>query len=397
MAHFVAWNPKVMSDAVAVRPSTTVTLNWVLVTIPLMAALAGLVVRYLGYAAVADGASLARFADGLCRWDCQWYVRIAEEGYDPFPVPSMINAGNWAFFPLYPMLVALLKGLTGLPTMLVATGLSILVSIGATRLAWPLLGRNLAAYTLFAVYLLAGPFSIYFTTFYTEVLFLFLTVAVFAALRERRFLVAGLCAAALSATRIVGVFIVFAIVIEMWLAHREAGGNWQNFVPGVLKRPTWVLALFVAPLGLFGYMLFLHLKVGDALAFSHVQRAWGRPMGNPAVFVWQALTSWPKQGWVPTPSQLLGVATLTGYGLALGLLVKRRFAMAAFALICLTLPLFAGMASMLRFVAGLAPMPLLASELVGRNRVLTAVVLLGMLASGYFTTIGWMTGYLSLV
>jgi len=34
---------------------------------------------------------------------------------------------------------------------------------------------------------------------------------------------------------------------------------------------------------------------------------------------------------------------------------------------------------------------------VGRNRVLTAVVLLGMLASGYFTTIGWMTGYLSLV
>lgn len=98
-----------MSDVVAAQPSRAIPLPAVLILIPLLAALLGLAVRYAGYAVVAPDASLANFADGLCRWDCQWYVRIVEEGYDPFPVPSMINAGNWAFFPLFPLLVALVR------------------------------------------------------------------------------------------------------------------------------------------------------------------------------------------------------------------------------------------------------------------------------------------------
>lgn len=37
------------------------------------------------------------------------------------------------------------------------------------------------------------------------------------------------------------------------------------------------------------------------------------------------------------------------------------------------------------------------TELLARHRWLFAVSLLGLLAGGYFTTIGWLTGYLSLV
>ena len=74
--------------------------------------------------------------------------------------------------------------------------------------------------------------------------------------------------------------------------------------------------------GLFAYMAYLHFHIGDALAFSHVQRAWARPTGLPPVFVWNALTSFPKVGWVPTPSQQLAVAVLTGYALSIVLLVK---------------------------------------------------------------------------
>ena len=125
------------------------------------------------------------------------------------------------------VLVGIVRALTGLETIVAATGLSLLVCVATARVAWPLLGRNLRAYTLFSAFLLAGPFSIWFTTFYTEVLFLFLTVCVFAALQARRILLAGVFAALLSATRIVGVFIVFAIVIEIWLAHRAAGGSWR--------------------------------------------------------------------------------------------------------------------------------------------------------------------------
>lgn len=386
-----------MSDAVALPTRRTLPLSATLVLIPFAAAIVGLLVRYAAYAAVVPDASIANFAEGLCRWDCAWYVRIAEEGYDPYPVPGLISAGNWAFFPLYPLLVAAVRWLTGFPTMVVATGLSIALSIAAIRIAWPLLGRDLKAYTLFAAFLLSGPFSIYFSTFYTEVLFLFLTIGVFWALRQRQFLLAGALAGLLSATRIVGVFIVFAIVFEMWRAHRETGGTWKTFVPAIFLRADWLLALALAPAGLFAYMAYLHMLVGDALAFSHVQRAWARPLGNPVQFVWNALTSWPSDGWLPTVPQQLALATLTGYGLTGALIIRRRYAMALYCVTALTLPLFAGMASMLRFVAGLAPLPLMLTELLARNRWLFAASLLLFIGSGYFTTIGWLTEYLTLV
>ncbi len=386
-----------MSDAVAVQPTRTVPIQALLVAIPLAAALLGLLIRYLGYATLAEDDSVGRFITSMCRWDCEWYVRLAESGYDPFPTPKMLNAGNWAFFPLYPMLIGGLRVLTGLQTIVAATGLSILLCIASARVAWPLLGRDLRAYTLFSVFLLAGPFSMYFTTFFTEVLFLFLTVCVFAALRRRQFLLAGVLAGLLSATRIVGVFIVFAILWEMWRAHREAGGTWKDFIQAIFRKPDWLLALAVAPIGLFAYMFYLHLIVGDALAFSHVQRAWGRPMGNPVVFIWNALTSMPTDTWIPTPSQQLALATLVGYGLIVALILRRRFDMAIYAVIALTLPLFAGMASMLRFVAGLAPMPLMLSELLAKNRWLFLVSLVGFLAAGYGTTMAWMNWVLTLV
>lgn len=386
-----------MSDAVALRTSRALPLSATLILIPVVAAILGLLVRYAGYAAVVPGASLANFADGLCRWDCAWYVRIAEEGYDPYPVPGLISAGNWAFFPLYPLLVSTVRLVTGFPTMVAATGLSIALSVAAARIAWPLLGRDLKAYTLFSAFLLSGPFSIYFTTFYTEVLFLFLTVCVFRALSRRQFLLAGALAGLLSATRIVGVFIALALLFEIWRAHRESGGTWRNFLPAIFLRADWLLALALAPAGLFAYMAYLHLHVGDALAFSHVQRAWGRPVGNPVQFVWNALTSWPRDSWLPSVSQQLALATLTGYALTAILALRRRYDMALYCVVALTLPLFAGMASMLRFVAGLAPLPLMLTELLARNRWLFLMSLVLFVASGYFTTIGWLTEYLTLV
>lgn len=368
-----------------------------LLLIPLGFAALGLLVRYLAYASTVADASLADFANGLCRWDCGWYVRLSEEGYDPFPVPSMINAGNWAFFPLFPILIAGIRSLTALPTMVVATGVSILLSIIAARMAWPLLGRSLRAYTLFSAFLLAGPFAVYFTTFYTEVLFLTLTICVFAALQQRNYLAAGLFAALVSGTRIVGVFIVLAIVLEAWLEHRERGGSVTGFIPAVLQRPALLVAIFVAPLGLFAYMAYLHWHIGDALAFSHVQRAWGRATGNPLGYLWVALTNLPASGWVPTVSQQLGAAWLAGFAMTLVMAVRRQYAAALFCLICLVLPLFAGMASMLRFVVGLAPVTITAMTLLSRPTALFGLSLAVILAGGYFGTIGWLTGVLTLV
>jgi hypothetical protein len=375
----------------------TETRNAVLLLVPVAFALFGLLVRYLAYANTVGDASVANFVEGLCRWDCGWYVRLSEEGYDPFPVPSMINAGNWAFFPLYPMLVGALRMATGLPTMMVATAASIAISIVAARMAWPLLGRDMRAYSLFSAFLLAGPFAIYFTTFYTEVLFLTLTICVFAALQRRDYLAAGIFAALVSGTRIVGVFIVLAIVLQAWLDHRQRGGTLLGFVPAVLRRPELLVAIFIAPLGLFAYMAYLHWHIGDALAFSHVQRAWGRATGNPLVYLWNGLTNFPKNSWWPTVSQQLGVAWLVGMVMTVVMAMRRQFPAALFCLVCLTLPLSAGLASMLRFVVGLAPVAITAMTLLARSRMLCVVSLGIILVGGYFGTVGWLTGVLTLV
>lgn len=369
----------------------------VVALIPAAFVIIGLVIRYFAYAASVPDATLAGFPLGMCRWDCGWYIKIAEKGYDGYPIPNMINAGNWAFFPLMPMFVGLVHFVTQLPTMPLATGLSIGLSYLTALLGWPLLDKNLRAYTLFSAYLLAGPFSIYFTTIYTEVMFILLSTGVLLALKYRSYLAAGGLAALLSATRIVGVIMALALLVQAFLDHRAAGQPLRTFVPAVLKRPDIVLGLVLAPLGLALYMLFLNAWIGDGLAFLHVQRAWARSYGNPVMFVWQALSNMPKTGFIPTASQQLAAAVITGFVLTGVLAWRRQWAAASFALICLVVPLFGGMASTLRFTAALAPLVLLACELLGTWRIVFALSLLGFFVADYFVATNWISGALSLV
>lgn len=372
--------------------------SWaLLVAIAAGFALAGFALRYLAFRLALPDADPGAFLTTYCRWDCEWYVRLAENGYDPFPTPKLLNAGNWAFFPLYPMLIGALQTATGIPTLIVAATVGTLLTMASALVAWPLLGRNLRAYVLFAAFLLCGPVSFYFTTFFTETLFLLLTLAVFAALGARRFLLAGLLAAALSATRIVGVFIVFAILWEVWAEHRRSGGTWRSFIPATLGRPDLVLTFALAPLGLFAYMLFLHLHIGDALAFQHVQRAWARPSGLPPVFIWNGLANLPAEGLWPTPSQRLAGAALAGYALVVALFLTRRTSMGIYAGISLTLPLFAGLASMTRFVTGMGPLSLVVADLMGRTRARFLLGLGLILLGAWFGALGWLDWDLALV
>lgn len=372
-------------------------LQLALIAVPIGFAIVGLLLRYAAYANLIPNASIGDFPQALCRWDCGWYIGLADHGYDPFPVPKMINAGNWAFFPLYPFAVSALRWLTGLPIMVVATAFSIVLTAIAARATWPLLQNSLRAYVLLCAFLLAGPFSVYFTTFYTEVPFFLLTVAVFVALRRKAWLWAGVFAALLSATRIVGVFATLAIILQAYLDHRQRGGTVLGFVPATLARPDLLLAIFIAPLGLFAYMAYLHFHIGDALAFSHVQRAWGRATGNPLGYLWEALTNFSAQGWPPSVSQQLGVAWLVGFVLTVVLALRRQYAMALHCLICITLPLFAGMASMLRFVVGLAPLMVIAMTLLARWRPLFYLSLVVFGIGCFYGTQGWISGVLTLV
>jgi hypothetical protein len=367
------------------------------VAVPLFFVISGIAVRYAAFTSVWPDHSLEPFFRTYCRWDCAWYVGITEHGYERFPIPNHSNVGRWGFFPLYPMLVAGIRAVFPYPTVPVAIITSIACSYVSCLVAWQLLDRNMRAYVLYCAFLLSGPFSFYFTTFLSEPLFVLLTSCVFLALKRSSYLAAGVASALLSATRLVGVFAVAATVIQMFQEHRKQGGSALSFPRWLLGRPDLLVAIFISPAGLFAYMLFLYLTVGDGLAFLHVQRAFGRVTGNPLVFLWDGLSAVPATGWLPTSPQWSAFAALAGLALSVVLAARRQYGAALFCAICIILPLITNLASIVRYVVGLAPLTMLLAVLLSASKLTFVAALALFLGACYFVTVAWIGGYLALV
>ncbi|UVC13913.1 hypothetical protein [Mesorhizobium onobrychidis] len=365
--------------------------------VPLLFVISGLAIRYAAFASVSEEPGFAAYARALCRWDCAWYIGISEQGYERFPIPDHSNVGRWGFFPLYPMLVAAIRSVFPFPTILVATIISIVCSYAACLVAWPLLEKNMRAYVLYCAFLLSGPFSSHFTTFLSEPLFVLLTSCVFLALKRSSYLAAGVSSALLSATRLVGIFVIFATVIQMFREHRQQGGSTLSFPHWVLGRPDLLVAILISPAGLFAYILFLYLTVGDGFAFLHVQRAFGRVAGNPLVFLWDGLSAVPTTGWLPTAPQWSALAAITGLALSAVLAARRQYGAALFCALGIILPLITNLASMVRYVVGLAPLTMMLAVLLSAAKLIWLAALVLFLGACYFMTVAWIGGYLALV
>ncbi len=218
-------------------------------------------------------------AEALCRWDCHWYVYTAEKGYDLVPTHWERGDGaNWAFFPLLPLLMRAAATVLPIGTetagFLVAN-LAFLVAVVAFHVYARDLGGR--AFGLFAGLLLAlWPFSIHATVPMSEAVYWPAAILALAFARRDRWIAAGLAAAALSGSRAVGVFGFLPLLI---LAVGRYG-----LAPLVTLRPAAArasLALALSGFGLGLYMMHLWLTTGDALAFSHIQNAWGREFRAP--------------------------------------------------------------------------------------------------------------------
>ncbi|MDR3373590.1 MAG: hypothetical protein P4L98_07665 [Ancalomicrobiaceae bacterium] len=226
---------------------------------------------------VAYGANPARVETGpddmFCNWDCDWYVGIAEKGYWPIFGADKHGVANWAFFPLLPAAMAGVTALTGLP--------AAYAGLVVANVAW---GIGLYFLYLFARDHGGSPFARYASLIYgfwpfgvhgsvpmTEALFVPLSIGLFLLARRGDWLLAVPLAAALSASRTVGVLAVLPLFI---LAAREFGLWRVVFIrPGTERA---VIALAATGLGLALYMMYLHGLMGDALAFAHNQNAWNR-------------------------------------------------------------------------------------------------------------------------
>jgi hypothetical protein len=227
--------------------------------------------------------------DLLFRWDSNWYGRIAQLGYEYLPdEPSSV-----AFFPLYPMCIRAVGAMTGAQVALAGFLVSNTALVGAVILLRRLAALDFPAPSrvpmrtvwLFLLY----PVTFFYSATYTESLFALLSVAALLAARHRRWALAGLAGALLTATRANGLIILVPLLWEAFGDSRRSPAS-GIVGEGVLRSRWWLL---MVPLGLVTFATYLHFKFGDAFAFGHAQATWLRAFATPWWAVWNALRGHP--------------------------------------------------------------------------------------------------------
>jgi Gpi18-like mannosyltransferase len=244
-------------------------------------------VHYPGQESVARGWDYTTFRllDIWGRWDTGWYLGIVKYGY-VIDGPLHSTQSNIAFFPLYPYLVKLLAllipGSQTRPRVLLLIGVIVsnLFLVGALLLLHKLIvttfnDQSLAQRSI--QYLLFFPTGFFFSCFYTESAFLFLSVAAIYAATRRSWAAAGLSGGLLALTRPVGVLVIIPLA---WLYLESL--DWK-----LVKIRMNILWLLLVPAGLFSFLLVAYKLSGDFLAPLHVQQAWQRKFVMP----WQTLIS----------------------------------------------------------------------------------------------------------
>jgi hypothetical protein len=149
--------------------------------------------------------------DVWLRWDAVHYMNIAKFGY-----PG-VGTGDLNFPPLYPYMAFLLKSLTFNDVIIAG----LLISTSATILTFVLLyklvletfdNRKLAEQTIIVMSIY--PTSLFLVAPYTDALFLCLSVGFFLALRQKKWVIAGLIGFFAGLTRLQGILLVIPLIIE---------------------------------------------------------------------------------------------------------------------------------------------------------------------------------------
>ncbi|MEU2793069.1 hypothetical protein [Streptomyces sp. NPDC007100] len=215
------------------------------------------------------------------RWDSRWYLGIADHGYADTFDASGFNESNLAFFPLYPVLV---KGVAGVTPgsrasvgLVVAAGCSLLAAWGIYAVGERLYGRRVG--TVLAVLWGATPVAAIQWMGYTESLFTALAAwSLYAVLADRWVMAGALCLLA-GLTRPTGLALVAGVcvsaVVALWRLRRTAPVPIATEPePGRGRVRRIVLGVVLAPLGWLAYVSWVGLRLGRADGYYAVQRQW---------------------------------------------------------------------------------------------------------------------------
>jgi Gpi18-like mannosyltransferase len=225
---------------------------------------------------------LPQFLYSFANFDGVHYLTIAEKGY--------LGTGLiQAFFPIFPLLIRFFNPIFN-NYLLTSLTLSQLFSLTAIFSFYYLVKIEKNEKTAFLSSILLSSFlsSFYLKSVYNEGLFLTLIFTSFIAAKKNKNLMAGILGALASATRIVGIFIWPALIINDYLKNKKI--NWKN-----------IIYLSISALGLLAYMIYLKLVFGDPLYFFHLQEEFGASRQSSIVLFPQVIWRYFKILWTARP------------------------------------------------------------------------------------------------
>ena len=202
------------------------------------------------------------------RWDATHYLRLAAKGY------TAKGDGRFSivFYPLYPWLVravaVVCRNYFG-AALLVSGVASVCAGLLMRRLVeldQPEKVARLAVWFLFIF-----PTAYFLHIGYTESLFLALVLGCLLAARRQFWVAVGVLGALACFTRVNGLLLVPALLVEVWLQYR------------VTRRFDWRwLWIAAAGLGFAGYLLLNYRVTGDPLAFTQImEKQWYKKIAPP--------------------------------------------------------------------------------------------------------------------
>jgi Gpi18-like mannosyltransferase len=210
--------------------------------------------------------------DVWARWDSAFYLEIANQGY----ALTLREPSSAAFFPLYPILINLVKTIVGNTVLagLIVSHLCFLTALITIYRLTELEFRDTRTANRTILYLCVFPTSLFFGAVYTESLFLLLSSLTFLFARQRLWAWTGIVGLLAASTRIVGITLLLPVLLEWWQSHNTTRGarrfNWLGLL--------WICAI---PIGLISQMLFLERAFGDPITFWTTQESFNRIGINP--------------------------------------------------------------------------------------------------------------------
>lgn len=300
----------------------------------------------------------------LPQWIWMWanldgnhYVSIARDGYYRF---------EHGFFPLYPWLIRVVHDAVGLQFILSGLLITYVSLWLLIKVFWKLIRIDYPKQNFFPVFvtLISFPSAFFLISVYNDALFLLLALLSFYFARKDRWWLAGLCGYLAALTRITGLALFPALLVE-------AG----------LKKKSWYPLLLI-PLGTLTYFGYLEIFVGGWRLFFDSMAVWGQ---SRFIFPLQTLYRYVKiilTHQIFNKTYLVSFLELATTVLSLGLLVAGRKLVRRsywiYAATVLLLPVSSGtLAGLPRYFFHAFPLILILSQLIWRRR-LVAIMVLGI-------------------